>query len=321
MRARFGTVVCFSCVVLSAIGTSRAQQPADEWFTLTKIGPNVWAAVDNPKAKQRAYSNAGIVIGDDGVVVIDTLTTEESARHLLQEIRKLTTLPVKFVVNTHYHGDHVSGNKVFADAGARILAHRNVRTWIHRENLRMLGDNPKPELKTLIESFVAPTVTYTDAVDLYLGSRAIQVRSFPGHTGGDSVVIVPDAKVVFGGDLLWRNVVPNTIDGSTKAWIQTLSALASDYAGYTFVSGHGGIATAADVLALRDYLALVQKLVSDARASGKTGEAVSAAVLPALKETYGAWEGFEYLAPRNIAEADAEQSGKKRIPQPASPAK
>lgn len=87
------------------------------------------------------------------------------------------------------------------------------------------------------------------------------------------------------------------------------------------MSGHGGIATAADVLALRDYLALVQKLVSDARASGKTGEAVSAAVLPALKETYGAWEGFEYLAPRNIAEADAEQSGKKRIPQPASPAK
>ncbi len=69
----------------------------------------------------------------------------------------------------------------------------------------MLGDNPKPELKTLIESFIAPTVSYTEAVDLYLGSRAVQVRSFPGHTGGDSVVIVPDANAVFGGDLLWRN--------------------------------------------------------------------------------------------------------------------
>lgn len=314
MRARFGTVVFFCGVVLSVIGTTRAQQPADEWFTLTKIGPNVWAAVDNPKAKQRAYSNAGIVIGDDAVVVIDTLTTEESARHLLQEIRKLTTLPVTFVVNTHYHGDHVAGNKVFADTGARILAHRNVRMWIHTENLRMLGDNPKPELTKLIQSFVAPTVSYTDAVDLYLGSRVVQVRSFPGHTGSDSVVIVPDAKAVFGGDLLWKTVTPNTIDGSTKAWMQTLDALVTTYAGHTFVPGHGGLATAQDVTTLRDYLATVQKLVADARASGKTGEAVTPVVLPALKEKYGAWEGFEYLAPRNIAEADAELSGKKRIP-------
>ena len=314
MRARFGTVVFFSCVVLSVIGTTRAQQPADEWFTLTKIGPNVWAAVDNPKAKQRSYSNAGIVIGDDGVLVIDTLTGDEAATHLLQEIRKLTPLPIRFVVNTHYHGDHVAGNRLFADTGAQLLAHRHVRTWIHTENLRMLGDNPKPELTKLIQSFVAPTVSYTDAVDLYLGSRVVQVRSFPGHTGGDSVVIVPDAKALFGGDLLWKNVTPNTIDGSTKAWMQTLDALVTTYAGHTFVPGHGGLATAQDVTTLRDYLATVQKLVADARASGKTGEAVRPVVLPALKEKYGAWEGFEYLAPRNIAEADAELSGKKRIP-------
>jgi cyclase len=318
MRARFGTVVFFSCVVLSVIGTTRAQQPADEWFTLTKIGPNVWAAVDNPKAKQRAYANAGIVIGDDGVVVIDTLTTEESARHLRQEIRKLTTLPVKFVVNTHYHGDHVGGNRVFTDTGARVLAHRNVRGWIHAENLRMLGDNPKPELKSLIEQFVAPTVSYTDAVDLYLGSRAIQVRSFPGHTGGDSVVIVPDAKAVFGGDLVWKNSVPNMVDASTKPWIETLDTLAGTYGGYTFVPGHGGLASAQDVTAFRDYLTTVHKLVADARAGGKSGDAVTQEVIPALTKRYGEWEWFQYLASRNVADTDAELSGKKRIPQPAA---
>jgi cyclase len=116
MRARSLTAVVLSCLILCVIATTRAQTPADEWFTLDKIAPNVWAAIDNPKAKQRSYSNAGIVIGDDGVVVVDTLTTEESARHMLQEIRKLTTLPVKFVVNTHYHGDHVGGNKVGSSA-------------------------------------------------------------------------------------------------------------------------------------------------------------------------------------------------------------
>jgi glyoxylase-like metal-dependent hydrolase (beta-lactamase superfamily II) len=299
---------------------TRAQTPADEWFTLRKIAPNVWAAIDNPKAKQRAYANAGFVVGDDGVVVIDTLTTEESARHLLQQIRKLTALPVKFVVNTHYHGDHVGGNKVFTDIGARVLAHRNVREWIHAENLRLLGDNPKPELKTLIEQFVAPTVSYAEAVDVYLGSRVVQVRSFPGHTGGDSVVILPDAKVVFGGDLVWRNMVPNTVDGSTKPWMQTLETLAGTYAGYTFVPGHGDVSTAKDVTAFRDYLATLQKLVADARAGGKSGDAATQAVMPALTEKYGHWGFFEYLVPRNIAEAEAELSGTKRIPQ-ASPVK
>jgi cyclase len=299
------------------IAAMRAQAPAGPGFTLNKLGPNVWAAIDNPKAKVRTFANAGFVIGDDGVVVIDTFSSDEAAGHLLQEIRKLTALPVKFVVNTHYHGDHVGGNKVFADAGARVLAHQNVRDWIHTENVRLLGDKPNPEIRTLIERFVPPTVTYTNAVDFHLGPHEIQVRAFPGHTGGDSVVIIPDAKVVFGGDLLWRDMIPNTVDGSTTAWIQTLDTLGSTYAGHTFVPGHGGIASAQNVAAFRDYLATVQKLVADARATGKTGEAVVQAVLPAMKENYGRFELFDYLAPRNIAEADAEQAGTKRIPKPA----
>ena len=320
MVARSLTAVVLSCLILGDIATTRAQTPADEWFTLRQLAPNAWAAIDNPHVKQRAYANAGFVVGDDGVVVIDTLTGDESARHLLQQIRKLTALPVRFVVNTHYHGDHVGGNKVFADLGAHVLAHRNVRGWIHAENLRMLGDNPKPELKTFVEQLVAPTVSYTDAVDLYLGSRVVQVRSFPGHTGGDSVIVVPDAKVVFGGDLLWRGMIPNTVDGSTRAWIQTLDTLANAYAGYTFVPGHGDLASAQDVTAFRDYLATVQKLVADARAGGKSGDALMQSVLPALKTNYGALALFEYLGPRNIAEAEAEQNGTKRIPQ-ASPVK
>jgi cyclase len=313
MHMRFTTALVLGCLTLSGAGALDAQQTADP-FTLQQIGPNVWAAVDNANAKERSYVNAGIVIGDDGVVVVDTLTGFGASDRLFQEVRKITNLPVKFVVNTHYHGDHVGGNKLFADAGARILAHRNVRGWIHTENLRMLGDSAKPELTKLIQSFVAPTVSYTDAVDLYLGSRVVQVRSFPGHTGGDSVVIVPDAKAVFGGDLLWKGVIPNTIDGSTKAWMQTLDALATTYAGHTFVPGHGGLATAQDVATLRDYLATVQKLVAEARASGESGDALTQTVLPALTKQYGHWEGFAYLAPLNIVQADAELSGKKRVP-------
>src|SRR4030095_8134106 len=119
---------------------------------------NAWAAIDNPKATSPAAANAGFVIGDDGVVVIDTFWTKDAADRLLSEIQRRTKLPVKYVINTHYHVDHVSGNGVFASQGAAILAQRNVRGWIHTENLRLIGDFLTPELKAQTESIAAPTV-------------------------------------------------------------------------------------------------------------------------------------------------------------------
>lgn len=321
MHKRAAPFLLVPCMLLLCVaGAIRAQTPDEPPFTLKQVGPNAWAAINNPKAKAQGAANAGFIIGDDGVAVIDTFVSSEAANHLLAEIRKLTKLPVKFAINTHYHADHVAGNRVFVDAGAAVVAQRNVRDWIHPENLKLLGDAPKPELKAFIESLVAPTVSYEQAVILHLGAREIQVRSFPGHTGGDSVVVISDARTVFAGDLFWRNFLPNTIDASTKPWIATLETLAKNHPGYTFVPGHGDLGNAQDVTAFREYLATLQKLVADARASGRSGDAVTEAVMPVLAEKYGQWEFFEYLAPRNIVEADAELSGKKRIPR-ARPAK
>ena len=103
----------------------RGQEPSVVCFA--PGGPNVWAAIANPNAKVQAGGNAGFVIGDDGVAVVDTFMGTEAARQLLAEIRQRTELPVKFVVNTHYHFDHVAGNAVFVEAGATVFAHRNVR--------------------------------------------------------------------------------------------------------------------------------------------------------------------------------------------------
>src|SRR5688572_10325350 len=256
LRALFAVMTSSGLLWMPAVG--QAQTPPVPSFTLKQVGTNVWAAVDNPAAKGVAAANGGFVIGDDGVAVIDSFASANAARELLTEIRQRTTLPVKFVINTHYHGDHVGGNGVFAGAGASILAHRNVRTWIHAENLRLIGDKAPPNIKTMIEGLTGPSVLYIDGVNLYLGKREIQVRFFPGHTGGDSVVVVPDASVAFAGDLLWRNMVPNMVDGTTPAWIATLDTLAKANAQYTFIPGHGDVATARDVMAFRDYLSSVR---------------------------------------------------------------
>jgi cyclase len=210
--------------------------------------------------------------------------------------------------------DHVAGNGVFGDAGAMIVAHRHVRDWIHTENLRLMGPQITPAQKTLTEAFVAPTVGYDQSLTLYLGSRQIQVLSLPGHTGGDSIVVVPDSKIVFGGDLLFHNMLPTLVDASTQAWIDTLDLLLTRHADHTFVPGHGDVGKAQDVAAFREYLMRLRRLVTEAQAQGQSGDAVAAAVMPALKEKYGHMEFFDGIAKQNVLETDAELHGRKRVP-------
>jgi glyoxylase-like metal-dependent hydrolase (beta-lactamase superfamily II) len=298
---------------------SCTRHPSEPPFLLKQVGVNAWAAIDNARATSPAAANAGFVIGDDAVTVIDTFGSAEAARQLLAEIGTLTKRPVKFVINTHYHLDHVAGNGVFAAAGAVVLAQRNVRSWIHSENLRMFGTHITPELKALTDAVVAPMVVYDQNADLYMGSRQIQLRSLPGHTGSDSFVLIPDSKIVFAGDLFWHNMLPNLIDASTQPWIDTLATLlAQSSPDYTFVPGHGDVGKAADVTAFREYLITLRQVVAAAKDQRQSGSGLAATVISTLKEPYAHWDFSEDRANENISQTDAELSGTKRIPEAES---
>lgn len=300
-----------SLVVLLAVMASSLPGAAPD-FRLQKIGDGVWAAIVSDEGL--AGGNAGFVIGDDGVLVIDTFQDPRPAKALLGEIRKLTPLPIRFVVNTHYHLDHVNGNDVFAAAGATIVAHRNVRAWMRTENIKMLDPPVTAEKKARVQSLTLPTVVYDSHIELYLGSRQINVRYYPGHTGGDSVVFIPDAHVVFCGDMLWKEHVPNLIDASTKPWIESLDAMQKDYGPSTWVPGHGGIANSQDVLTFRKYLADLRDGVRREQAAGKSGDALVQALLPGLKSQYGKWGFFSDYAGIGIQQTAQELSGTKRLP-------
>jgi cyclase len=295
--------------------TQTTPQPASSLpFALKPLGHNIYAAIDD--AKGDAGANAGFVIGDDSVLVIDTFENPEAAKLLLVEIRKLTQLPIKFVVNTHYHLDHVAGNSIFTKEGAVILGQRNVRAWIHTENLKFFGKDIKPEQKALVEGLASPEIVYDSDVDVFLGSRRIRIRAFPGHTGGDSVVTVPDAQVAFCGDLFWRNTLPNLIDASTDLWINTLPKIAGEFPQGMFVPGHGDVGNAADVSAFRGYLTDVRALVAGLVNEGESGNALVNAVLPQLEQKYGKWDFFEEFAKSDILDTAAELRGDKKIPRP-----
>ncbi|HTU35201.1 MAG TPA: MBL fold metallo-hydrolase [Candidatus Acidoferrum sp.] len=314
------------CFVLLAIPCSAQNAPLP--FTLHEVGPGEFAAID---LQGHAGSNAGFVIGDDGVAVIDTFEDEDAARALLAEIRKKTSLPIKFVVDTHYHLDHVAGNGVFAQAGAVVMAQRNVRAWIHTENLKFFGAKITPEQRAMVEGYFAPELVYDAGVTLYLGKRKLIVKTFQGHTGGDSAVIIPGEQgghdVVFCGDLFWNHLLPNLIDANTKALLENLSDLsrvgANDRgadsqlsAGTVFIPGHGEVGNLQDLEAFRGYLVDLREMVAGPVREGKTGDALLTAVMPELQAKYGSWGIFQHFAKPNILLTAEELRGTKRVPHP-----
>ncbi|MGB9465973.1 MAG: MBL fold metallo-hydrolase [Candidatus Acidiferrum sp.] len=315
MRKIIWTSLILLLVSSAGFAQTAAAPPASLPFTIKPLGNSVYAAIDDPKGG--AGSNAGFVIGDDGVAVIDTFVNPAAAKQLLAEIQKLTKLPVKYVINTHYHLDHVAGNGVFAEAGAVIVGHRNIRGWIHTENLKFFGKDIKPEQKAMVDGLVAPEVVYDSVVELYLGSRRIVVRYYPGHTGGDSVVTIPDAQVVFCGDLFWKKTLPNLIDGTTDKWAATDAKLAAESPKAAFVSGHGDVGNAADVQEFAGYLNDLRAMMAQPVKEGLMGDALVNAVMPALKQKYGNWNFFDYFAKRNILDMAKELRGDKQIPKPA----
>jgi glyoxylase-like metal-dependent hydrolase (beta-lactamase superfamily II) len=296
-----------------AANTAQANTPA---FTLKELGKGVYAAISG-----RAGGNTGFIVGDDAVLVVDTFISQAPARDLLAEIRNVTNLPVKYVVNTHYHLDHVAGNAIFTEAGAIVIAQRNERAWVRTENLKFYQQNgatPTPEQRAQVAALVEPQITYDHVLQVNLGSREVRIVYLPGHTGGDSVVYVPDANIVFTGDLGWNQRIPNLIDATTSAWVETLDKIVAAHPNATFVPGHGDVATAQDLKAFRDYLAALRSSVQKAQAAGRSGEALTQTVLAELKPKYSSWPGFERLGPLNIQQTAAELAGTKKVPQPAN---
>src|SRR5438552_13098992 len=308
-------------------GAMAVTPKADEDFQLVKVAEGVYAAIAKPGGL--ASGNGGFVIGEDGVLIFDTFFTPAAIEELIGEIQSLTKLPIKYAVNSHYHLDHTGGNQVLVARGVPIIAHDNVMIWQTTKNRRFL---PAPEelqkrkadaAKQLTETpedqkdkriqlerqirrldammtikLTNPTMTFSSGVmHLYFGKREIALATLPGHTGGDVFAYVPDANVVFTGDLGWSKTLPNLVDATVNDWIPTLDRITSQYPTAKFIPGHGNVAEAAEIKDFRDYLDDLRTRVKQGIAIGLSiDQAKQQLTLPDKYKTFA----FQNFAAPNV---------------------
>ncbi|MEO1093932.1 MAG: MBL fold metallo-hydrolase [Cyanobacteria bacterium J06638_28] len=243
-----------SCQTHTAAQTESSLTLDSAGLTLEELAEGVYgliASTDFPPAdfETTGICNGAIIVGSDGVLVVDPFQSDTLAALMFETVATLTDQPIRYVVNTHYHFDHSGGNATAESLDYPIVGRGPIREFMLTRNLEL---DPNP---------AAPDVVVNGDSSLWLGDRQVQLAEFDGHSGGtDLVVYVPDVDVLITGDLLFTQRIPFIGDGSIRLWRSNLDGLAAIYADAKILPGHGPIGDRADLETLQDYLTYLEDL-------------------------------------------------------------
>jgi glyoxylase-like metal-dependent hydrolase (beta-lactamase superfamily II) len=227
------------------------------------VVPGVWfvqgEAALGSAANRNFISNAGFVVTAQGVVLIDALGSPALAEELVAAVRQVTAQPIRYVIVTHYHADHIYGLQVFKALGATIVAHRSGLEYLNSDTARLRLAASRQELAPWIDekTRLVPADRWLDAdTVLELGHERLHIRHVgPAHTPEDLVVHAERAGVLFAGDLVFRGRIPFVGQADSRGWIAALGGLIA-LKPQVVVPGHGPLSKEPlpDLQLTRDYL-------------------------------------------------------------------
>jgi len=284
---------------------------ADKTISFDTIGPDLYAftAEGDP--------NSGIIIGDDGVMVVDAQATPVMAREVIERVRKVTDKPIKYVLLTHYHAVRVLGASAYADA--EILASAETRALIEERGQADMDSEIGrfPRLFRAVESIPGltwPSITFPDEISVWLGRREVRIMHIGrGHTAGDVIAYVPDANVVFSGDLVEYHSACYCGDAHFTDWPATLDRLA-EFSAVALVPGRGAALKSAkqvaDGIALtEDFLTTLYGSVSDSAGKGGSLKQAYDDARRIMDAKFASFAIYEHCMPFNVARAYDEAKG------------
>ena len=290
------------------LGMASAAGPVLAQQDLSKVEVSSEKVAEGVYMLKGAGGNIGVSVGADGVFLVDDQYAPLTAK-IKAAVTALSDKPIRFVLNTHWHGDHTGGIENLGSSGTLIVAHENVRKRMSTDQfIEAFGSKVAASPQVAL-----PVVTFTDAVTFHFSGE--EIHGFhvpPAHTDGDAIVHFRKANVLHGGDTFFNGMYPfiDLSSGGSVAGVigaaDRMLALAGE--GTKIIPGHGPLATKADLKAYRDMLSTLRDRVAAQVKAGKTLEEVTAAAPTAdldAKWGQGFLKGPQFLS---IVYKDAERA-------------
>ena len=280
-------------------------------ISFTEVGPGLYAftAEGDP--------NTGVIVGDDCCAVFDAQATPAMARQVIERVRAVTDKPIKYVILSHYHAVRVLGASAYQAQGIlasqetyRLVAERGKQDWDSEFGRfpRLFRDAQS------IPGLTWPTLAFEKEMTLYLGKRQVKLMQLgAGHTSGDIVAWVPDAGVMFTGDLIEYHSACYCGDAHLRAWPQTLNAI-REFNPKAIAPGRGDALgsrqTVMEALAMtRNFVSTLYGVAEMTVAKGRTLKDSFAATREAMDPKFGSFAIYEHCLPFNVSRAFDEASG------------
>ena len=302
----------FLALLIAATCSTQAQEKKPEFSTF-QLSDTVYMLTG-------VGGNVGISTGEDGLYIIDDQVRQVTGP-LLDAIRKVSDKPIKFVINTHYHGDHTGGNEVIAGSGAVIIAHDNIRKRLSADQVNIFLKATTPAF----EKAALPILTFNDQMSLHFnGETATAYYVAEGHTDGDAIIHFPVSNVIHMGDMFFNGRYPFVdldAGGALQGMIVAAElALSMANESTRIIPGHGPLGMTEDLKNYRDLLLEASARVQTLIDQGMSLEQIITAkpteewdeeqgkiwITPAQFVTfiYNSLEGIHHYTPRVTAETD-----------------
>ncbi|GAN80911.1 MBL fold metallo-hydrolase [Acidocella aminolytica] len=279
--------------------------------SFTEVGPNLYAytAEGDP--------NTGVIIGDDSVMIIDAQATPAMAQRVIEKIRSVTDKPIKYVVLSHYHAVRVLGASAYG--ASEIVASEKCRGMIQERGnedwASELGRFPRLfQAAESVPGLTWPTMTFNGKMTVYLGKRRVELLQLGrAHTAGDIVAWVPDAGVMFTGDIVEYHSACYCGDAHYNDWPATLDAIAR-YNPKSIAPGRGDALVGAEMVqagldATKDFVTSTYNAVAEVAARGGSLKDAMTACRAACDHKFGNYAIYEHCLPFNVARAYDEALG------------